>query len=66
MSNPPTSLHIFQQASIMIREKKDFAKTVTGNGNNISVGKEVEEVESSPGNEVQYEVTYVGTAQQVE
>ena len=61
MSNPPTSLHIFQQASIMIREKKDLGKTVTGNG------KEVEgEVESSPGNEVQYEVTYVGTAQQVE
>ena len=50
----------------MIREKKDLAKTVTGNGNNISVGKEEEEVESSPGNEVQYEVTYVGTAQQVE
>ena len=54
----------------MIREKKDFAMTVTGNGNNISVGKEVEgkevEGESSPGNEVQYEVTYVGTAQQVE
>ena len=48
----------------MIREKKDFAMTVTGNGNNISVGKEEEE--SSPGNEVQYEVTYVGTAQQVE
>ena len=51
----------------MIREKKDLGKTVTGNGNNFSVGKEVEgEVESSPGNEVQYEVTYVGTAQQVE
>ena len=49
----------------MIREKKDFAMTVTGKGNNISVGKEVEG-ESSPGNEVQYEVTYVGTAQQVE
>ena len=51
----------------MIREKKDLGKTVTGNGNNFSVGKEVEgEVESSPGNEVQFEVTYVGTAQQVE
>ena len=54
----------------MIREKKDLGKTVTGKGNNISVGKEVEgkeeEGESSPGNEVQYEVTYVGTAQQVE
>ena len=49
----------------MIREKKDFPKTVIGNSN--SVEKEGEkEVESSSGKEVQYEVTYVGTAQQVE
>ena len=51
----------------MIREKKDFPKTVVGNSNSNSVEKEGEkEVESSSGKEVQYEVTYVGTAQQVE
>ena len=54
----------------MIREKKDFPKTVVGNSNSNSVekeGKEGEkEVENSSGKEVQYEVTYVGTAQQVE
>ena len=57
----------------MIREKKDFPKTVVGNSNSNSVGKEgkerkegEKEEESSPGKEVQYEVTYVGTAQQVE
>ena len=63
-SNCPTLFLIFQQASIMIREKKDIAKTVVGTSNSISVGKEGKE--SSPGNGVQYEVTYVGTAQQVQ
>ena len=47
----------------MIREKKDIAKT----SNSTLVGKEGKKgAESSPGNGVQYEVTYVGTAQQVE
>ena len=52
----------------MIREKKGFPKTVIGNINSVEKeGKEGEkEVESSSGKEVQYEVTYVGTAQQVE
>ena len=48
----------------MIREKKDLAKAVAGASNSISIGKEGKE--SSPDNQVQYEVTYVGTAQQVE
>ena len=66
-SNCPTLFLIFQQASIMIREKKDLAKAVAGTSNSISVGKDgTKGAESSPGNGVQYEVTYVGTAQQVE
>ena len=53
----------------MIREKKDFPKTVVGNSYSNSVEKEKKgekEEESNTGKEVQYEVTYVGTAQQVE
>ena len=50
----------------MIREKKELAKTVIGTSNSILLGKEGKGAESSPGNGVQYEVTYVGTAQQVE
>ena len=65
-SNCPTLFLIFQQASIMIREKKDIAKTVVGTSNSISVGKEGKGVESSLDNQMQYEVTYVGTAQQVQ
>ena len=72
-----TVLHsFFQQASIMIREKKkeggDLLKTsnpsVVEKNKSLSVEKDGKEkgVDDSPGNGVQYVVTYVGTAQQVE
>ena len=72
----PSYLIPFFQASIMIREKKkeggDLLKTsnpsVVEKNKSLSVEKDGKEkgVDDSPGNGVQYVVTYVGTAQQVE